>query len=89
MYPLGKMAKSLHKKEYQVFLAQLYRLRVGSGLRQKDIAEKLGVPQSYVSKIESGERRIDLIELKEYCEALGSDLGEFISNYEQSLNDRQ
>jgi len=83
------MAKSRHTQAYRVFLAQLYRLRVGSGLRQKDIAEKLGVPQSYVSKIESGERRIDLIELKEYCEALGSNLSEFVSNYEQSLNDRK
>lgn len=81
------MEKSLYKREYKILLKQLYRLRIGSGLRQIDLAEKLEVPQSFISKIESGERRIDLIELKEICEALGSDLQEFIDEYEKALNE--
>ena len=81
------MDKSLHKKEYKILLEQLYRLRVGSGLRQIDLAEILDVPQSFISKIESGERRIDLIELKEICEANRSNLREFINEFEKALNE--
>jgi transcriptional regulator with XRE-family HTH domain len=84
--PSYYMEKSLHTKEYNILLAQLYRLRVGSGMRQIDLAERLDVPQSFISKIESGERRIDLIELKKICESLGSNLKEFIIKYENALN---
>lgn len=84
-YIFEEVKKSLFKKEYKVLLDQLYRLRMGSGLRQSDLAEKLRVPQSFISKIESGERRIDLIELRETCKALGSNLEEFIHEFEKAL----
>jgi transcriptional regulator with XRE-family HTH domain len=77
--------KTLNKKEYKILLEQIYRLRLGSGLRQLDLADKLQVPQSFISKIESGERRIDLIELREICIALGSNLKEFINEFEKAL----
>jgi transcriptional regulator with XRE-family HTH domain len=79
------MKKSLFKKEYNVLLEQLYRLRMGSGLRQSDLAKKLGVPQSFISKIESGERRMDLIELRTICKVLGSNLEEFTREFEKAL----
>ena len=75
----------MNKREYKILLEQLYRLRLGSGLRQSDLADKLQVPQSFISKIESGERRIDLIELREICIALGSNLKEFINEFEKAL----
>lgn len=77
--------KSLNKKEHKILLEQLYRLRMSSGLRQSDLADKLNAPQSFISKIESGERRIDLIELREICIALGSNLNEFINEFEKAL----
>ena len=77
--------KSLNKKEHKILLEQLYRLRMSSGLRQSDLADKLNAPQSFISKIESGERRIDLIELREICIALGSNLNEFITEFEKAL----
>jgi transcriptional regulator with XRE-family HTH domain len=78
--------KTLNKKEFKILLDQLYRLRLSSGLRQLDLAKKLKTPQSFISKIESGERRIDLIELREICIALGSNLKEFINEFEKALD---
>ncbi len=79
--------KTLNKKEYKILLQQLYRLRSGTGLRQSDLADKLKTPQSFISKIESGERRIDLIELREICTALDSNLIEFINEFEKAINE--
>lgn len=81
------MEKSLHRKEYKILLQVLYQLRSSSGLRQEDLAQKLKVPQSFISKIESAERRIDLLELKDICEALGSDLETFIQEFNKALNE--
>lgn len=77
----------MQRKEYKVLLRVLYQLRVSSGLRQEDLAMKLDEPQSFISKIESGERRIDLVELKDICEALGSNITEFISEYNKALDE--
>lgn len=64
-------------------LAKLLRkLRAEAGLRQTDLAEKLGEPQSYVSKYESGEQRLDLLELRSICLALGTDLGRLVKRFE-------
>lgn len=84
-YSFDSVKKSLNSIEHKIMLEQLYRLRLSSGLRQSDLAEKLDAPQSFISKIESGERRIDLIELRGICVALGSNLQEFIEEFEKAL----
>ena len=84
-YTFEQVKKCSFKKEYKALLDQLYRLRMGSGLRQSDLAKKLGVPQSFISKVESGERRMDLIELREICKVLGSNLEEFTKELEKAL----
>ncbi len=79
---LGRVAKSIHSPEHQQLTLLLRQLRQDSGLRQLDLAERLGRPQSYVSKYETGERRLDLIELRAICEVVGSSLGELVARFE-------
>lgn len=81
------MKKSLNSKEHKILLEMLYHLRVISGLRQSDLATLLNVPQSFVSKIESGERRIDLIELRAILKCTNTDITEFIIEFEKKINE--
>jgi transcriptional regulator with XRE-family HTH domain len=63
-------------------LGLLRRVRVEARLRQVDLAKKLRQPQSFVSKYESAERRLDLLELRQVCAAVGISLPEFVRRFE-------
>lgn len=63
----------------------LRKARISAGLRQSDLAKKLHTPQSFISKYESGERRLDVIELRQVCQALQISLQEFIRKFEAEL----
>ena len=65
------MAQSTHNPDYQLLLAVLKAARKRAGVSQIDLAERLGNTQTFVSKCERGERRIDAVELVEFAEALG------------------
>ena len=56
-----------------------------AGLTQEEVARRLDRPQSFVSKYETGERRLDILELREVSAALGLSLGEFVRRLEASL----
>jgi transcriptional regulator with XRE-family HTH domain len=75
----------------EVQRAKLYTLlrkfRQDKGIRQVELAEKLGLPQSFVSKYESGDRRLDVLELRQVCDVIGISLQEFIQELEKSLNE--
>ncbi len=64
---------------------QLKSIRREAGLSQQDLALRLQRPQSFVSKYELGERRLDIIELLEICEAIDMDLGEFIQRLRTTM----
>lgn len=66
----------------RAFRALLREARLEAGLRQQDVADRLGVPQSVVSKIESGERRLDDVELRRAYAALGLPLADFAARLE-------
>jgi transcriptional regulator with XRE-family HTH domain len=64
--------------EKKRFLSLVRQMRLDAGLRQEDLARKLGEPQSFVSRYESGDRRLDVLELRQICEVLGDSLADFI-----------
>jgi transcriptional regulator with XRE-family HTH domain len=70
--------KSIYSSEYQQLCALLRQLRLEAGLTQVQVAERLGVPQSFVSKYESGERRLDVIEVRHIADAIGTTLSAVI-----------
>lgn len=67
---------SVHKKYYRDTLDLLRLARIERGLSQTEVAYRLRRPQSYVSKVESGERRLDIVELWEFAEVYGVTLSE-------------
>ena len=75
------MQKSLSSSKQKAFLELLRQVREEAGLRQIDVADRLDRPQSFVSKYESGERRLDLLELELVCDACDTDLSKFVRRY--------
>lgn len=86
-YNLATVNKIEIKKGQIALTRTLYSLRVGVGLKQVDLANILDVPQSFVSKIENGERGLDLVELKIVIEAMGATLSEFVVEFEKNINE--
>lgn len=64
------MTKSVFSDRYARFLAVIVQARKEAGLTQLELASRLGKPQSYISKAERGERRIDVVEFIELADAL-------------------
>jgi transcriptional regulator with XRE-family HTH domain len=77
----------LETKNRKAFLTLLKEARIHAGLRQADLAEKLGVPQSMISKYEVGERRLDILEVRKICMALNMPLLKFIQQLEATLGE--
>lgn len=77
------MARSTHDGQYRTFTRLLRDLRVQAGVTQDVLAKRLGNTQTFISKVERGERRLDLVEFCEVCEALDIDpqaaFGEFLA----------
>jgi len=73
------MVKSIRTKEYQYFTEKLRKARLEAGLTQVGVARKLNRPQSYISKVEAGEQRIDVIELKKFAKLYKKNINYFIN----------
>ena len=80
------MGKNLSSTESEKLAALLRSVRSEAGLTQSEIAERLELPQSFVSKYESGERRLDLVELRQICKALKISLGDFVRRFEKEIS---
>lgn len=74
------MTKSVHTKDYNLFLELLIKARKEADLTQAEVAGRLRRPQSYVSKYESGERRLDVVEFLDLAWAIGFDPSKLINS---------
>jgi transcriptional regulator with XRE-family HTH domain len=63
----------------------LFDIRARAGLRQVDLAKAIGRPQSFISEYERGQRRLDLVELREVCVACSTTLRKLVNEYERRL----
>jgi transcriptional regulator with XRE-family HTH domain len=82
------MSKSIRTQQNEVFLALLRDRREALGLRQADLAERLGQTQATVSRVETGETRLDIIELRTWLRALNVSFLAFMKQLDTKLDDR-
>jgi transcriptional regulator with XRE-family HTH domain len=72
------MRKTQHTREYLRLIEALRKARESAGFTQDEVAHQLGTYASFISKCESGERRIDVVELAALCRLYGIDLLAFL-----------
>ena len=78
-----RLAAATGRQRQRKALQKLLRdIRAEAGIRQVELARRLGKPQSYISKYESGERRLDLVELHDICAAIGVSLADLVRRFE-------
>ena len=70
--------KAVHSSEYKKIIERLKKARKNAKLSQIEVAKKLDKPQSYISKIEAGERRLDVLELKKLAAVYKNPVSFFI-----------
>jgi transcriptional regulator with XRE-family HTH domain len=71
----------LERQKYELLRSELKIARLQAKLLQADLAKLLKKPQSYISKVESGERNLDVVEFISYCDALGLEPHKFLKKY--------
>ncbi len=79
------MGKTIHSAAHRQLCDALRQLRLDAGLTQAQLAQRLKKPQSYVSKFEAGERRLDLLEVREICRAVEVPFLKFAKDLERLL----
>lgn len=79
------MDKTIYTREYSVLLTLLRSMRMESGVTQIELAKKLGITQSTYSKLERGERRLDVIQLRTIAKLIGVSLIEFVEALELEI----
>lgn len=80
------MTKSIFLNAYARLLDQLVLARKAAGLKQQELASRLGRPQSFISKVERAERRLDVIEFLLICRAIGADPASIVASINAELD---
>jgi ribosome-binding protein aMBF1 (putative translation factor) len=78
-----QLGKSIYSQDYRTFLQLLRKTRQDAGLNQEDLARRLGRTQTFVSKCERGERRVDIVEAREFCKAIGISFQSFVLEFDK------
>ena len=79
------MDKSIYTQHQALLCNLLRQIRLSAGVQQEELAQRLEKPQSFVSRYESGQRRLDLLELRQICGAVGVSLRELVERWEAQL----
>jgi len=77
------MKKSQLANDYQILAKLLRKHREAAGLTQIDVARRIRDTQSYVSKCERGDRRLDLVQFRVFCQAIGISLKDFAEEFDR------
>jgi len=77
------MRKCIRSREWKKFCGLLRQTRLAAGLSQARLAQLLKKPQSFVSRYETGERRLDVLETKAICDALGVSVSQLFVRFEE------
>ena len=72
------MSKTIYSKDHKYAVERLKKARLGAGLDQVKAGKLLGKTQSYISKVESGQRRIDIVQLKEFARIYRKTISYFV-----------
>lgn len=83
------MEKSLFTHDYREFTRLLRETRERAGLTQTALAERVGQSQSYISKWERGDLRLDLVQLRALCRAMGISLPAFVSEFDARVSKKR
>lgn len=83
-----RMEKSVHTREYAELLKLLREIRRIAGVTQVQLAARIGESQSHFSKMERGEVRLDLIQIRTICQVLGTSLPALVAELEKRLTGR-
>lgn len=79
------MPKAIYRPEYKALLTILRRRRAVAGLTQTECSDAMGRPQSFMSDVERGSRRLDVVQLRDLCAVLGCSLGDVITEFEEAI----
>jgi transcriptional regulator with XRE-family HTH domain len=82
------MEKTLYSKGFDLLVQRLREARLAAGVTQVELASRLKTTQVFISKCEQGGRRLDALELRRWCQALGLSFNEFIKKLDAELSKR-
>lgn len=83
----GRPRPWVSSPSYEAAVEALVRARKAVGLSQRDLSERVGKPRSFISKIESRERRVDIVEFIAIARGMGVDPTKLLTEVQDALSD--